>query len=118
MPKDIDKGTEGRPGTKSKRRLMFEALGNSPLTSKQLSDAIGNRRVNGGVAILLRSELAAGRIRKEPVPGKGNRDINLYELTAKGERHLLENCVDSWAKDNHLLQVGRLERLFRLVEDY
>lgn len=101
--------------TPSLRRRMFHLLyTKGPLSYAQFFTFLNMSPKNGGVAIILRGEVPAGRI--EVQDGSGERGSKVYALTEIGERHYEEDKVDDWAHRNKLGPVGRRKRIFKLLE--
>lgn len=93
---------------KSNRLLVFQALRRGALPRGKLCDEIGMDRGHGQMGIILRSEVAHGRIKKG-VQDNDGKDETVYSLTAKGRKHLDEGKIDSYSKEHRLVAVGRNE---------
>ena len=101
--------TAGKPSA-SNRLLVFRALRKAAggLTSTQLRKKIGMPEGHGQMGVILRGEIACGRVRVEEHADEDGTE-RLYFLTAKGRQHADDGKVDSFAKEKHLAAVGRGE---------
>lgn len=95
----------------SNRLRVFKALNSGRAhTDSSLRVAIGMAPANGQLGVILRGEIAAGRVKAVEEFRNGQEDqrgFNVYYLTAKGKKHLEAGKVDSWAVEKHLVAVGR-----------
>ena len=88
----------------SNRVLVFKALLRNPggLTASQLYGRIRMEPSNGQMGVILRGEIKAGRLRVVD-----DEDGRMHYVTALGKRHLGAGRIDDWAREKHLVALGR-----------
>lgn len=93
----------------SNRHAVFIALNKykNGLTTDQIRSKIKMDKANGQLGVILRGEVEGGRMRvTEEYPSEG-RTVLIYKLTALGRKHLEKDMIDSYAKENGFVALGR-----------
>ena len=97
--------------TTSNRLAVFACLAKRPHGASRslVLREIGMSGSNGQLGVVLRGETKAGRIDMErrPHPENDNKDIIYYTLTRKGKEHYKKGKIDVWAREQHLVELGR-----------
>lgn len=93
----------------SNRHAIFKVLAKvkTGLTTDQIRTKIGMAKSNGQLGVILRGEVEGKRLKAiEEFPTEGH-VILIYKLTALGRKHLEEDKIDSYAKENGFVALGR-----------